>query len=97
MYFIFRCRYNSKTFKTFRYFICDFYDNYNVEYSFNSYRITKCRIYNFPKRIIIQIHSLSPGIIIGKGGKDILKLENYMQSRYSKPVKIELKETNPFK
>lgn len=95
--FIFRCRYNSKHFRQFKGLIISFYDNYDSEMGFYRFRITKCRIYNLPSSIIIEIHSLSPGMIIGKGGKCYDDLKTFLQKRYTKPVTIKLEETNPFK
>src|SRR5688572_19022401 len=93
----FRCRYNSKRFKQFKGLIMSFYDNYSPEFCFNNFRITKCRLYNLPSAMRIEIHTLSPGMIIGKGGKCYDDLKAFLQKRYSKPIEIKLEETNPFK
>jgi ribosomal protein S3 len=77
--------------------IISFYDNYSAEFHYNMFRITKCRLYNYPKGIVIEIYSLSPGMIIGPKGKHMDDFKTHMQKRYSKPVKIILEETNPFK
>jgi hypothetical protein len=95
--FIFRSRYNSNEFRHFKGLMQSFYDNYDPEFEFNRYRITKCRLYSLPSSILIEIHSLSPGMIIGKGGKCYDDLKTFMQKRYTKPVTIKLEETNPFK
>jgi ribosomal protein S3 len=96
--FIFLVRYKSSDHKKFRSYITNFYDHYNdTQFSFNSFRITKCRFYEYPKRFIIEIHSLSPGMIIGPRGRHIDDFKAYMQKRYSKPIEIKLEETNPFK
>lgn len=94
----FRVRYNTIEFRKFKGLICNFYDNYyENEFHFNSFRITKCRIYDYPKYISVEIHSLSPGMIIGPHGKHMDDLTAYLQKRYSKPIKITLEETNIFK
>ena len=96
--FIFKVRYKSDEHRKFRSLFTAFYDQYNdFEYSFSSYRITKCRLYNYPKSIVIEIHSLSPGMIIGINGKCIDAFKAYMQKRYDKPITVNLQETNPFK
>lgn len=94
----FKVKYNTHEFRKFKGFITAFYDDYfEPEFTYSHFRITKCRIYTFPKSILIEIHSLSPGMIIGPKGAHIDALKTYMQSRYSKSVNIDLKETNPFK
>jgi ribosomal protein S3 len=93
----FQMRYKTPEHRQFRSFITNFYDQYSTEYHFNSYRITKCRLYNYPKRILIEIHSLSPGMIIGAYGRCLDDFKAYMQKRYSKPITVKLEESNPFK
>jgi ribosomal protein S3 len=94
----FRIRYATATHRQFRAYVTHFYDHYNEnEYSFNQHRITKCRFYDFPKSITIEIHSLSPGMIIGPKGETLDRFKAYMQKRYPKPIHIRLEETNPFK
>jgi ribosomal protein S3 len=94
----YRVRYNTEEFKKFKSWVINFYDGYNEnEYHFNTYRITKFRLYNYPKHILVEIHSLSPGMIIGKSGKCLDDFTAYLQKRFSKPIKIILEETNPFK
>ena len=93
-------RYQSDAHRKFRSFITNFYDHYNdghKVYHFGSFRITKCRFYDFPKSITIEIHSLSPGMIIGPKGETLDRFKAFMQKRYSKPVNIQINETNPFK
>lgn len=95
-YFMVKC--NSKEFIKFKSLFTSFYDyHFEPEHHFNSFRITKVRLYFLPKEIIIEIHSLAPGMIIGPYGKHMDALKEYMSKRYSKPIKIDLQETNPFK
>lgn len=94
----YKVEYDTQEFRKFKGFIIAFYDyHFEPDYHFHSFRLTKVRLYIYPKSITIEIHSLSPGMIIGKSGKNIDALQAYMQKRYSKPVKIDLQETNPFK
>lgn len=94
---LFCVRYGSLDHKLFRAYVTNFYDNYNPEHSFNSYRITKIRIYDFPRKIVIEINSLSPGMIIGVRGNTIDRFKNFMQSKYKKPLSVKLEESNPFR
>lgn len=94
---LFKVRYNTKLSCRFKSCIINFYDYYNTEWHFNSYRITKISLYNMPKKMIVEIHSLSPGMIIGKSGKCIDRLKAHLQKSFSKPIEIKLEETNPFK
>lgn len=95
---IFRLRYSSDTHRKLRSLVVNFYDYYNEhKWTFNSYRITKCRFYNYPRSLVIEIHSLSPGMIIGKQGQCIDSLKEHIQKRFKKTVVIKLEETNPFK
>lgn len=95
---IFRVRLSSEEFRKFKAFITNFYDyHFAPEFHYSSFRITKCRIYNYPSSITIEIHALAPGMIIGPYGKHIDALKEYMAKRYSKPIIIDLQETNPFK
>jgi len=77
--------------------VINFYDHYDPEYTFYSYRITKIRMYDYPSSIVIEIHSLSPGMIIGIKGETLERLKFFFQARYLKPITIKLEETNPFK
>lgn len=95
--YIFRVRYKSKEFKLFRAYVTNFYDNYDLSHTFNSYRITKIRMYNYPKSVVVEIYSLAPGLIIGIKGTAIDRFKSFIQKKYSKPVKIILEESNPFK
>lgn len=95
--FIFRVPPTTKKFKHFKALFINFYDCYNTEWQFHSFRITKCRVYDLPKKMIVEIHSLSPGMIIGKSGKCIDALQAHLQKKFSKYVEIKLEETNPFK
>jgi ribosomal protein S3 len=47
--------------------------------------------------MIVEIHSLSPGAIIGKRGECIDRLKSYLENQLAKPIEINLQETNPFK
>lgn len=90
-------KYDSDLFKEFKSSLICFYDYYSDDWHFNNYRITKCRLYNFPNKMIVEIHSLSPGMIIGKSGKCIDALKFRLEKVLSKPIEINLQETNPFK
>lgn len=95
---IFRVKYDTDKFRKFRSFITNFYDyHFEPTYTYSHFRITKCRMYDYPDYITIEIHSLSPGMIIGPQGMHLDHLKEYMSKRYSKPIKIEIMETNPFK
>ncbi len=89
--------YNSKEHKRFRGYVTNFYDHYDPGYGFSNYRITKIRLYDYRKKIVIQIHSIAPGMIIGKSGNTLDRFKSYMQTRYGKPIQVTLEETNPFK
>lgn len=95
--YIFRIRYNTKEFKIFRQYVISFYENYDTEYTFNSFRITKIRMYNYPRSVVIEINSLSPGMIIVVRGRTLDKFKSFIEKRYSKPVTVVLEESNPFK
>lgn len=95
--FLFRVRYNTKTFQRFKTTISYFYDGYDESIHYNSYKITKCRLYSFPSKVVVEIHSISPGMIIGKRGECIDRLKALLQKQFTKPVEIKLEETNPFK
>lgn len=95
---LFKVKYKSDTHNKLKSLLISFYDNHfepNIHYS--NFRITKCRFYNYPSHILIEIHSLSPGMIIGPRGEHMDALTAYMLLRFPKPVKIKLEETNPFK
>lgn len=95
---IFIINYNSDAHRKLRSLITSFYDHYDSNYSFNTYRITKCMFYNFPNYLLVEIHSLSPGMIIGERGNCLDRLKDFIQKRYpEKTIKISLEETNPFK
>lgn len=94
---LFKVRYDSNEFRRFKSAVINFYENYSSEWHFNSYRITKCRLYNLPAKMIVEIHSLSPGMIIGKRGECIDRLKALLQKQFYKPLEIKLEETNPFK
>lgn len=93
----FLVRYKTDEHKKFRVYFTNFYDNYDLSLHYNAFRITKCRFYNFPKHITIEIHSLSPGMIIGIRGECIDRLKAFLTAKYKKPINIQLEETNPFK
>jgi len=94
----FKVKYKSDKHNKLKSFFTIFYDNhFEPEFTFQNFRITKCIFYDYPSHILIEIHSLSPGMIIGPRGEHMNSLTAYMQKRITKPVKIELKETNPFK
>lgn len=96
--YIFRVKYGTEKFRKFKAFLINFYDyHFEPEFHYYSFRITKCRLYDYPHSITIEIHSLAPGMIIGPRGEHIDALKEYMSKRYSKPIKIDLQETNPFK
>lgn len=94
---LFRVRYNTDEFRKFKAYITNFYDGYDTQWTWNNYRITKCRLYKYPKSIVVEIHSLAPGMIIGLKGECIDRLKAFLSGRYGKPVNIDLHETNPFK
>ena len=94
----YRVHYNTKEFKIFKGLVMNFYDHfYENEFHFNNFRITKIRLYNYPTYFLVEIHSLSPGMIIGPSGKHMDDFTAFLQKRYSKPIKLKLEETNPFK
>lgn len=95
---IFKVRLSSEEFRKFKAFITNFYDyHFEPELHFSNFRITKCRMYNYPRSITIEIYALAPGMIIGPYGKHLDALKEYMSKRYSKLIIIDLQETNPFK
>lgn len=93
----FKVSYETPEHKKFRAYITNFYDNYDPNLHYNMYKITKCRVYNFPKQIVIEIHSISPGMIVGPRDECIERLKSFLGSKYKKPISIDLQETNPFK
>jgi hypothetical protein len=94
----FRIKYNSASHRRLRSLVINFYDYHSEpEFHYLHFKITKCRFYDYPSHMLIEIHSLSPGMIIGARGKCMDAFTNFMRSQLCKPVKIQLEETNPFK
>jgi ribosomal protein S3 len=94
---LFKVKYKSATHNKLKAYFTSFYRNHFVPtFDYNNFRITKCCFYNYPSHLLIEIHSLSPGMIIGPRGEHMEALTEYMQKRISKPVKLKLEETNPF-
>lgn len=94
----FRIKYNSPIHRKLRSLVINFYDyHHEPEFNYLHFKITKCRFYDYPSYMLIEIHSLSPGMIIGARGKCLDAFTNFMKSQLSKTVKIQLEETNPFK
>ena len=54
--------------------------------------ISRIQIDRTPKRAVITIHTSRPGIVIGKSGKEIAKLEEELKKVTSKEVKILIHE-----
>lgn len=94
---LFKVKYKTNEHRLFRAYVTNFFDNYDAHLHYNTFKITKCRLYNFPQKIVIEIHSISPGLIIGKRGECIDRLRSFLGSKYKKPIDIQLEETNPFK
>ena len=94
----FKIKYDSDFHSKLRSHVIYFYNYYfEPEYSYSNFRLTKCRFYNFPSYVLIELHSLAPGLIIGASGKNIDAFTKFLQKKISKPVKIKIEETNPFK
>ena len=54
--------------------------------------ISKVLIDRTPKRAVITIHTSRPGIVIGRSGKEITKLEEELKQVTNKEVKILIHE-----
>jgi ribosomal protein S3 len=95
---IFKIKIGSPLHNKLKAHITNFY-SYHFEpyFSYHNFKITKLKFYNFPSCLTIEIHSLSPGIIIGPRGEHIDALTDRLKDKFDKPVKIQLEETNPFK
>lgn len=54
--------------------------------------ISRIVIERTPKRVVLTIHTSRPGIVIGRGGKEITQLEEELKKVTSKDVKIMINE-----
>ncbi len=54
--------------------------------------ISRILIERTPKRVVLTIHTSRPGIVIGRGGKEITQLEEELKKVTSKDVKIMINE-----
>jgi hypothetical protein len=95
---VFRIKAGSAFHKTLKTHFTNFYAyHFEPELSYHHFKITKVKFYNFPSYLLIEIHSLTPGMIIGPRGGHMDALKNRLNDIFNKPVKIQLEETNPFK
>lgn len=72
---------------------------YNFEEGLLVPYMSKVKVYSFFKTgklesVKVIIHTRTPGMIIGKGGKQINRLEEYLSRLTGAPVKIGFKEIN---
>lgn len=44
------------------------------------------------KNVIVTIHTAKPGLVIGKSGQDIQKLEEELKTKFAKDVKVQVTE-----
>lgn len=65
----------------------------NEDINKNIMGITNVVVKNKKSRIFITITLERPGILIGKAGRTIDGLENYLVRIFEKPVKISIKES----
>lgn len=61
----------------------------------NEYGITKIDAIDTPSKLFVELSTSRPGICIGKCGREIDAMENYLSIVHNKSVKILIKETNP--
>lgn len=54
--------------------------------------VSKVEIERFPNQVVVTIHTMRPGIIIGREGKAVKKLKTDMETLTGKKVKVEVSE-----
>jgi small subunit ribosomal protein S3 len=54
--------------------------------------VSRTEIERFPNQVVVTIHTMRPGIIIGREGKAVKKLKNDLETLTGKKVKVEVNE-----
>ncbi len=63
----------------------------------NLLHITNIVVYKLNKETVVEVTSHRPGLIIGKGGRTIDELKNFIERVNEHPIKFVLKESTLWK
>lgn len=63
------------------------------EHEHQSVLITHIKVFKHKKRIIVEIETHRPGLLIGKGGKFIDELKDFVEDNTKQKIEIDLRES----